>query len=129
MLDALEAEIEILTLDTVLSKEQEEMLDALRKGAVLHVADATGEATVQALDDLSPEIRACIRSGTEHRLQCPSCLENKVQDVRMDAAAWLLDGKDEQARLLLEDAEQLQRRVAELRKQHTAPDNYKESAS
>jgi hypothetical protein len=99
--------------------DEQEMLDALMRGAVLFVDLATGESEIAALDDVPPKVRECIRASRErdrtHQSQCPDCLEDEAQAVLMDAASHREDGNETTALELEAEAGELLERVAHLR--------------
>ena len=98
---------------------EEEMVEALLKGAFLRVSDS-GETTIQALDDVSPEIRACvyasIKRDATHFARCPDCLDDEAMACLMDAASHRDDGNEADALALERRAEALRIRAAKLRR-------------
>ena len=48
---------------------EDELIEALKRGAVVFVNESTGEAQIQAHDDVSPEMRECIRFERALRAQ------------------------------------------------------------
>src|SRR5216684_5884762 len=91
--------------------DHEDILDALIKGAVVRIS-SSGDAQVEAMDDLTPAMRECLRaSGThdwEHKRQCPDCLESEADNVVMDADSHRADRN-------VEDAQALEIEAADLR--------------
>jgi len=96
----------------------EEILEALRNGAVLNTSDA-GEVQIQALDDLPPEVRERLRASKEHdrdhQWACPSCLEDEAENVLMDAASHRQDGNEGIALELEVEAAEIRLHAARLR--------------
>jgi hypothetical protein len=70
-------------------------------------------------DDLSPQVRECFRAiakgDRQHMENCPDCLEDEARTTLMDAASHRLDGNEEDALALEEEAKQLRARAAKLR--------------
>jgi hypothetical protein len=97
---------------------EQELLDALKAGAVIFVNQTTGELKVVAHDDLPPDARECIRVSRAlkripykpdlpgaldmstpeakaimdeyvgHRSNCPDCIEADADSTLRDAAWW-----------------------------------------
>jgi hypothetical protein len=99
--------------------DEQEMLDALMRGAVLFVDPATGESEIEAVDDVPPKVRECIRASRKrdwaHQSQCPDCLEDEAQAVLMDAASHREDGNEATTLELEAEAAELLKRAARLR--------------
>lgn len=97
---------------------EEEILEALRNGAILNVSHF-GEIQIQALDDLPPEVRECYRASKEHdrdhQRACPSCLEDEAENVLMDAASHRQDGNEKIALELEAEAADIRLHAATLR--------------
>jgi hypothetical protein len=97
---------------------EDEILEALLNGAILHVSDS-GEVQVQTLDDLPPAVRRCYRASEErdrdHQRACPSCLENEADNILMDAASHRQDGNEEIALELEAEAAEIRFHAATLR--------------
>lgn len=100
--------------DQDLTPEEQELFEALKRGAVVFVNTTTGETEIRAHDDLPPDMRECIRinratkripcvggvyqktseseaiwnARAEHRAECPSCLETDAYSTLMDATWW-----------------------------------------
>jgi hypothetical protein len=98
---------------------EEEILEALRNGAVLNISES-GEVKIQTLDDLSPEVRECYRASRAHdmahRRQCPDCLESEAENTLMDAASHREDGNEAIALELEVEAAETRLHAATLRK-------------
>ena len=96
---------------------EEQVLDALRKGAILRFSDS-GEVTVLALDDLPPAARECFRASKEHDhghfRRCSDCLESEAENVVMDAASHRQAGNEAIALELEAEAQELRSRAAEI---------------
>jgi hypothetical protein len=99
---------------------EDELLDALKKGAVVKVSDSGGIA-ILALDDLSPKARECFRASREHDHQhlwrCPECLTSEAEATRMDTASHREDGNEAIALDLDAEAEKLRSRAEMIREQ------------
>jgi hypothetical protein len=97
---------------------EEEILEALRNGAILNISDS-GEVQIQALDDLPPEVRECYRASKEHdrdhQRACSACLEDEAKSVLMDAASHRQDGNEQIALELEVDAAETRLHAATLR--------------
>jgi hypothetical protein len=97
---------------------EEEIFDALCKGAILTVSDS-GDVKIEALDDLPPEVRECFRASREHDQahlqQCAHCLESEAENVLMDATSHREDGNEATAVELEAEAETLRIRAATIR--------------
>jgi hypothetical protein len=97
---------------------EEEMIDALMKGAILTVSDS-GEVKIRALDDLPPMVRECYRASKEHDRahfwKCPDCLESEAENTLLDAASHREDGNEATALELEADAENLRILAATVR--------------
>jgi hypothetical protein len=65
--------------------DEQEMLDALIKGAILNFDPATGEGKIACLDDVDPKTRKCNRATKQgdwdHQQQCPDCLEDEAREA------------------------------------------------
>jgi hypothetical protein len=105
---------------------EEEMIDALVKGAVLMVSDS-GDVKVVALDDLPPAVRECFRASREHDWDhqgaCPDCLEDEAATILMDAASHREDGNEATALELEAEAEALRIEAATIREKKTSGAN------
>jgi hypothetical protein len=97
---------------------QEEILHALRNGAVLNISDS-GEVQIQAPDDLPPGLRECYRASKEHdrdhQRACPDCLDDEAKSVLLDADSHRQDGNEEIALELEAEAAEIRLRAAALR--------------
>ena len=94
---------------------EQELMEALKAGAVVFVNETTGEHKVVAHDDLPADMRECIRVSravdriprrnavldmstpearaiwneyVDHKDTCPSCIEADADSTLMDAAWW-----------------------------------------
>src|SRR5437588_1170136 len=98
--------------------DEEEMLNALVNGAILHVSDY-GEAEIMPLDDIPEEMRECIRASKAHEQahfeQCPDCLEDEARSCLMDAAFQLENGNEANVLALEADAVDFQTQAAKIR--------------
>jgi hypothetical protein len=69
--------------------QEEEIIEALLKGAILKVKDE-GDVSLVALDDVSPQLRECIRASSQHdcqhKWQCPECLEDEAEISLFEAS-------------------------------------------
>jgi hypothetical protein len=93
----------------------DELIEAMKRGAVVFVNESTGETKIVAHDDLPPDMRECIRISRkstqmfagrasyipttpdelafqeeqrQHYATCPSCMESEADSCLMDAAGW-----------------------------------------
>jgi DNA-binding helix-hairpin-helix protein with protein kinase domain len=98
--------------------DNDEILNALIKGAIVRISDS-GDARVEAMDDLSPAVRECFRASMthdwEHQQQCPDCLEDEAENVLMHADSHREDGNVEDAQALELEAAVLRLRAEEFR--------------
>jgi hypothetical protein len=122
---------------------EQELLEALKAGAVILVNQITGEHRVAAHDDLPADMRECIRVSRaveriprnnmgvldtstseaqailkeerQHRAKCPDCIEADADATLMDAESWREEGNETNARELEAEAEQLQLKAARMR--------------
>jgi DNA-binding helix-hairpin-helix protein with protein kinase domain len=99
--------------------DEQEIVDALIRGALLHESAVTGEVHIVALDDMSADVRECFRASRahdrEHQRRCPDCLENEARPILMDAASHREDGNEADALALEAEAAELLNRAAGLR--------------
>jgi hypothetical protein len=97
---------------------EEEIIDALVRGAVLRFSDS-GDVTILSLDDLSAAERECFRASKEHDREhfsrCPDCLESEAEKTLMDAASHREDGNEAIALQLEAEAEELKIQAARIR--------------
>jgi hypothetical protein len=102
-----------------MNMNEEEILEALLKGAILNVSDS-GDVQIQTLDDLPPAVRECFRASKEHdrdhQRACPDCLDNEADNTLMDAASHRQDGNEEIALELEAEAAEIGFHAATLRK-------------
>lgn len=98
---------------------EQEILDALIKGAILHIDAISGEARIDPMDDLSPEVRECFTASRthdrKHQRQCPGCLESEAGSILMDAASHREDGNEAIAHDFEAEAGEVLKRAAQLR--------------
>jgi hypothetical protein len=122
---------------------EQELLEALKAGAVILVNKTTGEHKVAAHDDLPPDMRECIRVSRtvdriprnnmgvldtstseaqtilteqrQHRAKCPDCIEALADSILMDAKSWREEGNETNAREFETEAEQLRLKAAKIR--------------
>ena len=98
---------------------EQEIFDALIKGAILHIDALTGDARIDPMDDVPPEVRECFRASRTHdrthQRQCPDCLESEAEDILMDAGSHREDGNEAIALELEAEAGGVFKRAAQLR--------------
>ena len=98
---------------------EDEIVDALIKGAVVRIGMSDGVARVIALDDLSSEGRDCFRASRDkdykHQGECPNCLENEAGNILMDVASHREDGHEAAAQELEAEVEQIRLKAAKIR--------------
>jgi hypothetical protein len=101
---------------------EQEIIDALIKGAILHIDAITGDVRIDPMDDVSPDVRECIRASRtrdrKHQQQCPDCLESEAENTMMDAASHREDGNEAIALELEAEAGEVLQRAAQLRGGH-----------
>jgi len=97
----------------------EEILDALKNGAILVLSDS-GEATIAAMDDLSPDVRDCFRAtgegDWEHQSQCADCVSNEAENAVTDIVFGGSEGREQYMAELEQEAGALFVRAAKLQK-------------
>jgi hypothetical protein len=97
----------------------EEILDALKNGAILLLSDS-GEVTIAAMDDLSPDVRDCYRATVERdreqQSQCPDCVWNEAENAVTDIVFGGSEGREQYMAELEQEAGALFVRAAKLQK-------------
>jgi len=97
---------------------EDEILAALINGAIVSIG-SDGVSSIVALDDLSPQVRECVRASREHdykhQQECPDCLENEAENTLRDAASHREDGHEATAQELEAEVEHIRLKAARIR--------------
>ena len=98
---------------------EDDIFEALLKGAVVNVNVTTGETSINALDDLPPSVRECYRASREHDYQhqnnCPSCLESRADNSLFQAGICREEGDEATALICEADAAEDLAKAAQIR--------------
>jgi len=98
---------------------EEEIFEALIKGAVVIMKDDGSEASISALDDLPPSVRECFRASQEHDYKhqnnCADCLESRAENSLFQAGICREEGDEAPALMCESDAAKDLAKAAQIR--------------